>query len=81
MQEGIGGDVGADFFEVRSSPFCLPPTQRLTAGTLWPLRDHGVGEIELPVKFERAGMDGERARGRPAAAVLSTMRTFLPRVS
>ena len=64
LQEGIGRQVRADGARTAMRAAASPFTHRLTAGTLWPRGDHGLGEIELPVELERARLDRQRPRGR-----------------
>ena len=62
-QIGVRGQADADLLEVYARlAFAARP--KIDCGNFTRSCDNGVGEIELPVKLERAGLNGERARGR-----------------
>ena len=61
--EGEGAEALAESPRSTWRP-CLPLTQRLTASTWIAARDDFVGDAELAVELERAGVDDEGARGR-----------------
>ena len=63
-QRGVRGQADADLLEVYARlAFATRP--KVDRGNFTRSCDDGVGEIELAVKLERAGLNGERARGGP----------------
>ena len=63
VEEGVGRQAGADSFKREPRRrFTLDP--KIDGGDLVARRDHGLGEIELAVEFERAGLHRQSARGR-----------------
>ena len=68
-QRGVRGQADADLLEGNASlaPAARPKVDR---GNLMGSCDDVVGEIELTVKLERAGLNGERSRSRARFAGL-----------
>jgi hypothetical protein len=64
LQKGIGRHAGSQRAQRnRRLAHALDP--EIARKDLMPPGDDGVREIELPVEFERAGLHGDGARGRP----------------
>jgi hypothetical protein len=59
----VRGQAHANVLEVEAG-LALAARPKVYGGNLMRSRDNGAGKIELPVEFERAGLNGERARGR-----------------
>src|SRR5215469_12333551 len=63
MQKGIGRDVGADILE-RNPRLPVASDPQIDSRNLMTALDHGIGKVELPIKFECPRMDSQCAGGR-----------------
>ena len=61
-QIGVRGHANAGLLEVEAG-LALAARPQVYGRNLMRSRDNGVGEIELSIELERAGLNGERARG------------------